>query len=142
MAIITSSGTIYAAPRVIEAKDTRAGCPGAAADGSTLISSTIVVSNPSTYWAHGRIIFLPSADGTVRSDFLLRLNGAGLKSSLDTATNSAGAAVGSWDELDATFMGTLAAGTHTFTMIGINGVNCWGCGADWGQLTVLVWEAA
>lgn len=141
MALITGSGSIYAAPRVIETKDTRSGCPGTAASGSTLISSTVVVSNPSVYWAHGRIIFLPSADGTTRSDFELRLNGTFLKSALDTATNSAGAAVGSWDELDATYMGTLAAGTHTFTMIGVNGTNCWGCGSEWGQLTILVWEA-
>lgn len=142
MALITGSGSIYAAPRIIEVKDTRSGCPGTAADGSVLMTATVTVSNPSVFWAHGRIIFLPSARGGMRADFVLRVDGVGKKNALDAATNSAGAAVGAWDELDATFMGTLAAGTHTIDMQASNGSNCWGCGGDWGNLTILVWEAS
>lgn len=142
MPLVTGSGTIYAAPRVIQTNDTRAGCPGTAANGSTLISQTITVTNTATYWTHCRIIFLPSADGTIRSDFYISVDGTNVKSSLDTATNTFGSAVTSWEELDASFMGTLSAGTHTIAMIGTNGTNCWGCTGDWGNMVTFVWEAA
>jgi hypothetical protein len=141
MALHTSSGIIYSAPRVIETRDTRGGCPGTAADGSTLISQTFSVDNACVYWTHGRIIFNSGSAGKNRADFIIRVNGNNVKRALDTSTRSDGANMG-WEELDATFMGTLSAGNHTITIIGTNGANCWGCGTDWGQITTLVWEAA
>jgi hypothetical protein len=141
MAINMPSGFVYSAPRIIDTRDTRAGCPGAAAAGSTLISQTITVGNPAVYWTHGRIIFNAGSAGKSRADFLININGTSVKSALDTALNSNGA-LATWEELDATVMGTLTAGTHTISMIAANGSNCWGCGTDWGQLITLVWEAA
>lgn len=139
MAVNYSNGTLYSAPRVIETKDTRSGCPGTAADGSVLISQTITVANACVYMAHGRIIFNASNAGKGRADINIRINGTNVKNSLDTSLTTAGA-VGSWEELDVTYSGTLAAGTHTIAIHGGNGSNCWGCGADWGQLTTVVWE--
>lgn len=141
MSLVTSSGTIHSAPRVIETKDTRAGCPGTASAGTTLISQTFTIDNSCVYWTHGRIIFNSASAGKNRADFLLQINGATVKEALDTATNSSGQNTG-WEELDATFMGTLASGTHTISMVGANGSNCWGCGTDWGQITTIVWEAS
>lgn len=141
MSIVTQSGTIHSGPRVVETRDSRSGCPGTAASGTTLISQTITVDNFCVYWTHGRIIFNSGSAGKNRADFVLRVNGSGVKNALDTATNSSGANTG-WEELDATFMGTLSAGTHTISMTGSNGTNCWGCGGDWGQLTTLIWEAS
>ena len=140
MAINTASGTIYSAPRIIETRDTRSGCPGTAAAGTILITQTFTIDNTCVYWTHGRIIFNSSNAGKNRADFYISVNGSIVKYALDTATNSAGANSG-WEELDATFMGTLSAGTHTINIVGSNGSNCWGCGSDWGQLTTLVWEA-
>ena len=139
MPINYTSGTLYSAPRVIETKDTRSGCPGTAADGSLLISQTITVDNPAVYMTHGRIIFNAGSAGKGRADFNLRVNGSIVKYALDTALNSNGTVAG-WEELDATHAGTLTAGTHTITMYGSNGSNCWGCGGDWGQITTVVWE--
>jgi hypothetical protein len=141
MALNMPSGFVYSAPRIIETRDTRAGCPGAAAAGDTLIAQTFTVNNPAVYWTHGRIIFNATSAGKTRADFILRVNGADAKYALDTAITSAGG-LATWEELDATFMGTLAAGTHTLTMVASNASNCWGCGSEWGQLVTLVWEAA
>lgn len=142
MPLVTGSGTIYAAPRVVQTNDTRAGCPGTAANGSTLISQTITVTNTATYWTHCRIIYNAASAGHIRSDFYISVDGTSVKGSLDTATDSAGTAVSAWEELDASYMGTLSAGTHTIAMIAQNGPNCWGCGEPWGNMVTLVWEAA
>jgi hypothetical protein len=72
----------------------------------------------------------------------LRLNGTALKSALETATDINGTAITNWEELNASSMGTVAAGTHTFSMTGENGPNCWGCGATWGEISVMIWEAS
>jgi hypothetical protein len=141
MALNTSSGIVYSAPRVIETRDSRSGCPPTAASGSVLISQTVTLDNACVYWTHARIIFNSANAGKNRADFGLQINGTTVKEALDTATNSAGANTG-WEELDASFMGTLSAGTHTIRILGQNGSNCWGCGSDWGQITTLVWEAS
>ena len=141
MPINYTNGTLYSAPRVIETKDTRSGCPGTAADGSVLISQTFTVDNPCIYMTHGRIIFNASNAGKGRADFYIAVNGNLVKQTLDTALNSNNTPA-SWEELDATHSGTLAAGTHTITVVGSNGSNCWGCGSDWGQLTTIIWECA
>jgi len=141
MAVIYSNGTIRSAARVIETKDTRAGCPGTAPDGTLLISQTISVDSACVYFTHARIIFNASSAGKSRADFNIRINGNIVKNALDTALTSAGG-LGQWEELDATHSGTLAAGTHTVQIYGSNGSNCWGCGGDWGQITTLVWEAS
>jgi hypothetical protein len=140
MSLNTSSGIIHSAPRILETRDSRFGCPGTAPSGTILISQTFAVDNACVYWTHGRIIFNSANAGKNRADFIIRVNGSDVKYALDTATRSDGANMG-WEELDATFMGSLAAGTHTITMVGSNGTNCWGCGASWGQITTLVWEA-
>lgn len=140
MAVNTSSGTVYSAPRIINTGDTRGGCPGTAADGSLLISQTFTVDNPCVYWTHGRIIFNSQSAGKGRADFNLRINGNVVKYALNTAITTAGATAG-WDELDATYMGTLSAGTHTISMYGSNGSNCWGCGSEWGHIVTMIWEA-
>ena len=141
MAIVTSSGTIYSAPRIVEVRDTRAGCPGTLADGGLIMSTTFTVSNPCIYFTHGRVIFNAGSRGGVRADFNIRVNGSIVKYALDTATFNNGAN-GGWEELDGTYSGTLAAGTHTIEVYGGNGANCWGCGTDWGQMQTLIWEAA
>lgn len=141
MPINYTNGILYSAPRVIETKDTRFGCPPTAVDGALLISQTITVDNPCIYFTHGRIIFNASSRGYGRADFNLRVNGSVVKSTLDTALNSNNTPA-SWEELDATHSGTLSAGTHTIEMYGSNGSNCWGCGSDWGQLTTIIWECA
>lgn len=141
MSINTANGVFYSAPRVIETKDTRGGCPGTAADGSLLFSQTFTVDNACVYWTHARIIFYPPSRGYQRADFNLRINGSVVKYALDTSLNSNGT-LGAWEELDATYMNTLSAGTHTIAVYGSNGANCWGCGSDWGNMTTVVWEAA
>lgn len=135
MSLNTSNGVMHSAPRVIETKDTRGDCPGVLAAGGTIISQSFTVSNPAIYWTHGRVIFINKA----RADFDLRINGATVKSALDTSLSETGA-LGGWEELDATHAGTLAAGTHTITMIASNGANNWGCGPDWGELVTMIWE--
>jgi len=137
LALNTSNGIMYSAPRIIQTLDTRAGCPGTLSSGGVIISHSFTVSNPCVYWSHGRVIF----SGKARADFELHVNGTNRKSALDTTLTTAGA-VGSWEELDASFMGTLSAGTHTIAMIASNGTNNWGCGGDWGQLITMVWEVA
>jgi hypothetical protein len=141
MPVNYSVGTIHSAPRVIETKDTRGGCPGTAPDGTLLISQTFTVDNSCIYFTHGRIIFNAGSAGKTRADFNLRINGSIVKNALDTSLTSAGG-LGSWEELDATFSGTLSAGTHNIQMYGSNGSNCWGCGGDWGQITTVVWEVS
>ena len=141
MPLNTVSGNIFSAPRIIQINDSRAGCPGTAADGSVLMSSTFTVSNTATYWAHARIIYHPPSRGAARADMYGLLNGVGLpKSSLNASYTTAGG-LGEWEELNWSVMGTVAAGTHTMSANGSNGANCWGCGFDWGQLIIFIWEA-
>jgi len=142
MPIDTANGQFRAGPRIIDIKDTRGGCPGAAANGTTLASAAVTVASTATWWAHARVIFYPASAGKIRCDMNLLLNGVLQKEALETATNSAGTAIASWEELNASAMGTVAAGTHTFSMTGTNGPNCWGCGATWGEVSVMIWEAS
>lgn len=142
MPLNTVNGSIFSAPRVIQINDSRPGCPGTAADGSILMSSTFTVNNTASYWAHARVIYNPGARGGPRADMFGLLDGVGIgKNSLNSSYNTAGA-VGDWEELNWSIMGTVAAGTHTLTANGSNGTNCWGCGFDWGQLIIFIWEGA
>jgi hypothetical protein len=141
MAIDTPNGQFRAAPRVIDIKDTRAGCPGVAANGTTLASASVSVASSAIWWAHARVIMRPASAGKIRCDMLLRLNGNGVKTTLETATDVNGTAVANWEELNASAMGTLAAGTHNFSMTGENGPSCWGCGTTWGEVSLMIWEA-
>lgn len=142
MPLNTTSGTIFSAPRVIEVRDSRGGCPGTAADGSILMTNTFTVSNTAVYCAHARIIYNPGARGGPRADMYGLMDGAFMgKYALNSSYNTAGG-VGDWEELNWTIMGTVTAGTHTLTANGSNGSNCWGCGSEWGQLTLFIWEAA
>lgn len=142
MAIDTPSGQFRAGPRIVEIKDTRAGCPGTAANGTTLASGTVTVQSAATWWAHARVIMNASSAGKQRCDMSLRLNGVTQKLSLETVTNSANANVAAWEELNASAMGVVAAGTHTFSMVGENASNCWGCGTTWGEISIMIWEAS
>lgn len=142
MPINTPSGSFRAGPRIIDIKDIRAGCPPGAANGATLASASVTVSSTATWWAHARVIMRPASAGRIRCDMYLRLNGGVQKVTLESATNSTGAAIGNWEELNASAMGTVAAGTHTFSMTGHNGPNCWGCGSNWGEISVMIWEAS
>lgn len=142
MSIDTPNGQFRAGPRIIDIKDTRSGCPATAANGTVLASASVTVDSASIWWAHARVIMRPSSAGKIRCDMRLRLNGSTQKVSLETATNSAGTAVANWEELNASAMGTVAAGTHTFSMTGENGPNCWGCGSTWGEVSVMIWEAS
>lgn len=145
MAVNFSNGTMYAAPRIIETKDGRSGCPPSAARGSTLISHSFTVSNTARIWTHGRIIFYGPAAGNYgpasRADFDLVVAGSVVKRALNNIMYTDGTIPSNWEELDATWMGTLGAGTHTIYMAGQNGASCWGCGTAWGQLTTVIWEA-
>jgi hypothetical protein len=142
MPIDTPSGQFRAGPRIIDIKDTRSGCPPAAANGAILASASVTVSSTATWWAHSRVIMRPASAGKIRCDMVLRLNNVQQKIALETATNSTGAAIANWEELNASAMGTIGAGTHTFSMTGENGPNCWGCGSTWGEVSVMIWEAS
>lgn len=141
MGIVTSSGTINSAPRIIETRDTRAGCPGTLADGGLIMSQSFTVDNSCVYLSHGRVIYNPGARGGTRADINIRIDGSLVKYALNTSTYRTGG-LGDWEELNVTYTGTLAAGTHTITIYGSNGANCWGCGTDWGQLQTLIWEVS
>lgn len=144
MAVNTTNGTIYSAPRVIETKDNRAGCPGTQASDTDLMLQTITVDHTAVYWVHGRIIFNAASRVGARADIYVLIDGVSApKSGLNTITNSVGATnINAWEELNVTYTGTFTAGTHTIAIRGSNGTNCWGCGADWGNMTTLIWEAA
>jgi hypothetical protein len=142
MAINTASGTIYSAPRIIDVRDSRGGCPGSAADGSILITTTFTVDNPAVYWFHGRIIYNPGARGGVRADAYSLINGSFMGKYALNSSYANSSTVGDWEELNLSIMGSVAAGTHTITLNGSNGANCWGCGGAWGQNVLMVWEAA
>ena len=142
MTLNTVSGSIFSAPRVIQVLDSRGGCPGTAADGSILISSTFTVNNTASYWIHGRIIYNPGARGGPRADIYSLLDGAFMgKYALNSSYTTSGG-LGDWEELNLSVMGSVAAGTHTISINGSNGTNCWGCGGEWGQLVIFIWEGA
>jgi len=142
MAIITSNGQFRAGPRIIDIKDVRAGCPGAAANGATLASATVSVASEATWWANARVIMNASSAGKQRCDLAIRLNGVVQRQSIETVTNSANANVNAWEDINASAMGVVAAGTHTFSMTGQEAANCWGCGSTWGEISIMIWEAS
>jgi hypothetical protein len=106
------------------------------------MSSTFTVNNTASYWAHARIIYNPGARNGARADMFGLLNGAGVgKNALNSSYNTSGG-LGDWEELNWSMVGTVAAGTHTISANGSNGTNCWGCGGEWGQLIIFIWEGA
>lgn len=142
MAIITSNGEFRSGPRIIDIKDTRTGCPGTAANGTTLTSASVTVRSTAIYWAHARVIMNAASAAKQRADMSIRLNGVSLKTALETVTNSSNANVSAWEELNASHMGTIESGTHIFSMVGENASNCWGCGSTWGEISIMIWESS
>ena len=128
-----SGQSIRAGARAYHVTDSRAGCPGASAAGSVLISLTFTVSNTSYVYAEGSMI----SAAANRRDLQMYINGSNL--AIQCIQNTG--ATSTWDDRGNIWCGTVAAGTHTIDLRS-GYANIWGCGGDWGRLSALVWEAS
>jgi hypothetical protein len=140
MAINFSSGTnttqISRPPRVIHTIDTVGGCPPTRGGGTQICPTTVVITNPAWIYIQGRIIRLFNG----RTDLYLYGTGPNGWSSSQLRprlnwTNGYG-----WDHVNMRYAAYLTnTGTYTFWLVGANN-DVWGCGNDWGSLSVLVME--
>ena len=137
MTINTPNGTIYGGWRVIRTPDTRSGCPGSTllggqyATNNVLILQTFTVANPATIWTNARMIY--NSDG--RCDIQLHVDNTFRKNGLNHVTPS------TWEEENVSWTGTVSAGTHYVELRYRTCSDRWGCGADWGEINTLIWEA-
>lgn len=135
----TNSTLISRPPRVITTTDTVAGCPGTKAAGLAQCTTTLVIARPAWVYITGRMIRLFQG----RDDFYLVASGPNGWSSTNLRvrlnwTNNVGS--NNWDHVHLrynTYLNT--AGTYTFWIRGTS-ANTWGCGEDWGTLSIMTQE--
>ncbi len=120
------------APRGIRINDNRSGCPGAHPADTDLISHTFTLDTPATVEIKANII----GATTTRHDVYLVLNGTTVTRALGNPPATGG---DYWVDFHVQTVATLAAGTHTTSIRGTL-PDVYGCGSQWGHLTVMIFE--
>lgn len=132
----TNSTRISRPPRVVTVTDSAAGCPGTKAAGLAQCVTTVTITRPAWFYITGRMIRLFNG----RTDLYLYATGPNgwSNSSLRVRLNWSNST--DWNHVHVRYNAYVAAtGTYTFWLQGVV-ANAWGCGSDWGSLSVLTVE--
>lgn len=121
-------------PRVITTTDGFAGCPGTRAAGTGICSTTITLVSNSIIVVEGRLI-RACGGNSGRCDTYLNLDGTTVHRFIDYCDG----ATSEWVQHVLSWMGPVAAGTHTF-IAASSCANAIGCGDSWGHLQFLIFE--
>ena len=116
---------------VYQTNDSNDGCPRILKSGAEFLNKTISVAKQSVLVVTGHII----RDYKGRTDLHLLVDGAEKDHGL--AYTPSKQSTTQWKDGIVHWVGELKPGSHTFSMKG-NVANAYGCGADWGDLDILV----
>lgn len=132
----TNSTVISRPPRVITVTDTAVGCPGTKAAGLAQCVTTVTITRPAWFYITGRMIRAFSG----RTDLYLYASGPNGWSSTSLRVRLNWTNVGDWDHVHLRYNTYQSAtGTYTFWIAGAV-ANAWGCGSDWGSVSVMTQE--
>jgi hypothetical protein len=118
--------------RVIETRDGRAGCPGAQAANTDLITQSFTLTAATAVRVFGNII----ASTTGRHDLYLLVDGVERDRTLASPNGVGG---DPWVGMQVETVQNLAAGAHAVALRG-TGVDTYGCGGQWGHLSTIILE--
>ena len=124
-----NGSTMYKPPYIITISDSRSGCPPSFAANTPIMQYNLTLTRPAYVYVSLSTILNYGSRADCRIYF-----GSTLKQSHLTASDST-----SWNPVNMTAGGTLGAGTHNIKFQ-CNKANVVGCGVEWGNMQILVFE--